>query len=399
LPPQVLKWPCPNIQQIKIVSLYNMSIQAVIGKTFSTRITTGLDMISQATIRELIREEPRVFFRYRTSHTHPTFDRFLTNPPVAWSNYHRARLAHWINYPAFVTKIPFLLECNDHPLSAVSYRTRGLHEPREILRRLQDAADVYALPQCKYIAMPCEGYKLLFEHYFGEAFNHKFVNLHVPGCMPLNTPLIEEAVPKFLCLASDYELKGVDLLIEAWLGVEDKQGASLVIACPNIPADVILRASSKITFVTKGPLTNLEKHELLSQSNVSIAPMHVHGGGNIYEGMEYGHAIIYFATHTTFFRGIGEEVPVPYYFYLPSHYGVHWHTFLDFRETLKSDKRAGLFDATIEHLSGCIKRYIEDNDVMNSDRRKVFGLAHGEKSLRCRNEKLLRIYTAIRQSE
>ena len=371
-----------------------MSIQAVIGKTFLTRVATGLDIISQATVRQFVREEPRVFFRYRTSHTHPTFDRFLTNPPVAWSNYHRAKLAHWINYPAFVTKMPFLLECNDHPLSAVSYKTRGLHEPREILRRVPDAADVYALPQCKYIAIPCEGYKLLFEYYFGNAFNHKFVCLHVPGCIPVNTPLIEESVPKFLCLASDYELKGVDLLIEAWLAIADKKNASLVIACPNTPADVILRASSQITFVTKGPLTNLEKQELLSQSNVSIAPMHVHGGGNIYEGMEYGHAVIYFTTHARCFSGVGEEIPVPYYFYLPSHYGVHWHTFRDFRETLKLDKRGGLFDVTIEHLSVCIKRYIEDNVVMNNDRRKVFALARGAMSLQCRNEQLLQIYAA-----
>lgn len=365
------------------------------GSSFSAKVRSGVGIFSQALQRELTYKYPEVFFRYRTGFTHPTFNRFLTHPPVAWSNYHRARMAHWINYPAIVTSKPFLLECNDHPLSAVSYKKRGLHEPRDILERLQEAADVYALSQCRSIAIPCEGYRSLFEYYFGSIFNEKFVSLHIPGCLAADIQISSQFSPDFICLASDYELKGVDLLIEAWLAIEDRRNARLVIACPNVPEDVKDRSESEISFISKGPLSAIEKHALLKASSVSIAPMHVHGGGNIYEGMEYGHAVIYFETHSTFFRLIGEEIPVPYYFYLPSHYGVHWKTFGEFRETLKHDKRRGLFDITVNRLSVAIKRYIDQPDLLYKDRTKVLGAAKGFASLEARNDKLREIYSRI----
>jgi glycosyltransferase involved in cell wall biosynthesis len=304
-------------------------------------------------------------------------------------------MAHWINYPAIVTKIPFLLECNDHPLSAVSYTKRGLHEPVEILERIDQAAAVYALPQCRSIAIPCEGYRYLFEHYFGSIFNSKFIQLHIPGCITEDIHPIRSETASFLCLASDYELKGVDLLIEAWLSIENKGSARLVIACPNVPEDVVRKTESQIKFILKGPLSNVEKKSLLSGSNVSIGSMHVHGGGNIFEGMEYGHAVIYFQTHSTFFREIGQEIPVPYYFYLPSHYGIHWKTFADFRAILRQDKRNRVFGNTIEQLAVAIKRYIEHPDLLYKDRRGALSAARGYASLDARNAKLRQIYGQI----
>jgi hypothetical protein len=346
-------------------------------------------------VREANFDSPKVFSRYKTGITHPVFDRFLTAPPVPWSNYHRADMAHWINYPAIVTKIPFLLECNDHPLSAVSYSKRGLHEPVEILERLDQAAAVYALPQCRFIAIPCDGYRYLFEYYFGSVFNNKLVQLHIPGCLAEDIHLTQDAAASFVCLASDYELKGVDLLIEAWFSIENKRNAKLVIACPNVPEDVVRRAGSQIKFILKGPLGNEEKQVLLSDSNVSINCMHVHGGGNVLEGMEHGHAVIYFQTHSTFFREIGVEIPVPYYFYLPSHYGIHWKTFAEFKNILREDKSMLVFNHTIEQLASAMKRYIDHPNLLYIDRRNVFNVAKGAASLDARNAKLRQIYEEI----
>jgi len=235
----------------------------------------------------------------------------------------------------------------------------------------------------------------LFEYYFGKAFNDKFVELHCPGSIPKVVAIENGAPASFVCLASDYELKGVDLLIEAWLAIENRRGARLVIACPNVPLRAIERAKSDVTFIQKAPLTNFEKHELLSKCNVSLGPMHVHGGANLFEGMEYGHAIIYFATHSTFFRAIGEAVSVPYYFYLPTHYGVEWKTFKEFRARLNDDKRRGIFRLTIEQLSLAIKRYIEHPELLYHHRSKVLNAAYGSTSLDARNSKLLQIYSQI----
>ena len=372
-----------------------MSIQPIHKSLFNYKLRDGIGLFRQMVYREINVEKPRVFFRYSTSLTHPSFDRFAASGPVLWSNYHKADMAHWINYPAIVTKIPFLLECNDHPLSALGYRARGLYEPGEILPRLADVAEIYNLPQCKAIGLYCEGYKNLFEYYFDKTLNNKFIELHCPGTVAKVESVKEGEGANFVCLASDYELKGVDLLIEAWLAIEDRRGARLVIACPNVPAAAIERSGSEIIFVHKAPLTNLEKHELLSANNVSLGPMHVHGGANLSEGMEYGHAIIYFATHSTFFRGLGEEIPVPYYFYLPSHYGVQWKTFEGFKGRLRDDKRSGKFSDTVQQLSSAIKRYITSPEILFDDRKKVLHAANGPASLAARNIKLRQIYSVI----
>jgi len=270
-----------------------------------------------------------------------------------------------------------------------------LHEPAEILAQLQQAADVYALPQCKAIAIPCEGYVKLFDYYFGNTFNAKFINLHSPGCITRNIRVKLESAPNFICLASEYELKGVDLLIAAWLSIENKHNAKLTIACPNVPEAVIRRLEKEITFVQKAPLSNEEKHALLSSSSVTVAPMHVHGGGNIFEGMEYGHAVIYFETHSVYFKTIGTEISVPYYFYLPSHYGINWKTIREFRDTLRNDKQQGLFDNTVTQLSTAIKLYIDNQVTLYDERIKVMNVARGVASLKERNQKLRNIYLKV----
>ena len=372
-----------------------MSIQSIANFTVISKIKSGVDILQQAASREFRCESPKIFFRYRTRYTHPTFDRFLTHPPVAWSNYHRAEAAHWINYPAFITKLPFLLECNDHPLSSVSYHMRGLHEPWEIISRIEQAAEIYALPQCKRIAVSSEGYVGLFEYYFGSRFNEKLILLHVPGCLPRDIQISQDCRAKFVCLASDYHLKGVDLLIEAWLSIENRCDARLVIACPNVPGEMIKRAGSAITFILKAPLSTQEKHRLLEWGNVSLGPQHVNGGGNIWEGMEYGHAVIFFANHSTYFQTIGTEITVPYYFYSPRQYGIEWKTFAQFKETLLDHKRRGLFDVTIEQLAVALKRYIGYPNILYRDRAKAFTAANGVASLEARNCRLRQIYSDI----
>jgi hypothetical protein len=379
-----------------------MSIQDATKKKFFSKIENIILITRQIFSRTFTKKKIKVFFRYYTKNTHPSFKRFYENPPVPWANGLRYDLAHWINYPAWKNNSPYIIEINDHPLSAVSYKTRGLHEPIEILNRIADARDVYADKNCVKIVMSDNGYKsfdTLFKYYFGNEFSSKITRVNSPGCIPKINSINLGAELKLgvACLASDYELKGVDLVIDAWRSIEEKQGWKLYLACPNIPIDVLssIESEESIIVIDKAPLSEAEKKEILTKCSVTLAPTHVHGGANIIEGMEYGHAIIHFETHFDVFDDVGEKILMPYHFYIPTRYGIDWKTFSEFRGILNADKKNGLFSKTTEALAEAISKNIQDLDGVIKLRDKVLKLAYGKYSLSSRNAVLNSLYQSI----
>jgi hypothetical protein len=195
-------------------------------------------------------------------------------------------------------------------------------------------------------------------------------------------------------LASDYELKGVDLILKSWGAIQDKQDWLLYLACPNIPLSVLkdIENDKSIFLINKAPLTELEKHQILSSCSITLAPTHVHGGANIVEGMEYGHAIIHFSTHSTGYDDVGEKILVPYHFYSPEHYGINWRTIKEFKEVLRNDKDCGAFDLVITKLVDSISKAMFDLDKLLIMRTRTINLASGSYSLKSRNKLLKAIY-------
>ena len=161
-----------------------MSIQKVIKQNIFTKFQNFFTILGQFLYRSFFYDRPRVFFRYKTKNTHPSFDRFYTKKSISWVNLTNYDVAHWINYPAWCNQQPYFVEINDHPLSTVSYKHRGLSEPGEILKYVDDALAVYANPMCRKILAPCDGFERLYKYYFGELFTEKFYRLHSPGCIP-----------------------------------------------------------------------------------------------------------------------------------------------------------------------------------------------------------------------
>ncbi len=375
-----------------------MSIQAIMPKKFIGKIDDLIIIIKQIFTRFINVGKPKIFFRYATRLTHPTFLRYYENPPINWANFYSFDIAHWINYPAIINKKPFIIEVNDHPLSIISYSQPGFKQPVEVISHLRDAKQIYENNLCKIILIT-HGFEHLFHYYFGDIFDHKLSYIHSPGCIPKLSPSInQENQPViFACLASDYVLKGVDLVIDAWLSLNNISNAQLILACPNIPESRIqeINANQNIKIIKTAPLSDLEKHDILKQASVTIAPTHVHGGGNIIEGMEYGHAIIYFKSHTTDFQSVGDEISVPYHFYLPSAYGVEWKTIDEFKERLLIDKAAGKFLLTKYELIKCMEKLINNNPYLNQRRAHVFELAKTSFSLNARNETLRKLYKEL----
>ncbi len=375
-----------------------MSIQALSKKTLYNKLQDLVLISCQIFTRFFSYSSPKVFFRYRTKSIHPAFKRFYDNPPVDWSNPIQSNLAHWINYPAWIDAKPFIIEVNDHPLSAVSYKNRRMSEPGEILRHLNDAYEVYASNQCKKILLPCDGFENLFKYYFQDTLTKKFHRVPSPGCVPkVNHINASLDYLGFACLASDYSLKGVDLVLTAWQSIDDKRGAKLYLACPNIPETVwatVLNDSS-IIVINQAPLNDEQKNRILNSCAVTISPTHVHAGANIIEGMEHGHAIIHFDMHTTAHNHLGYRVNMPYHFYEIEMYAKKWITKEQFVAQLMSDKKMGLFTASVNQLSAYIRRLINDSNELNRQRNLSLASAYNQQSLNYRNNCLVNLYQDI----
>ena len=98
-------------------------------------------------------ESPYVYFRYRSSHTHPGFKRFYDDPPIKWTNKKNAKLLHWIGYPDFVDYRPFIIEPNDHPLAAHGWKGSPIADSLNLDKLILDSIEPYAKKSCKAIIL------------------------------------------------------------------------------------------------------------------------------------------------------------------------------------------------------------------------------------------------------
>jgi hypothetical protein len=240
--------------------------------------------------------------------------------------------------------------------------------------------------------MTCNGMKKLFNYYFSTNLDYKIIILAQPGCIPQKAPnnkLITSPI-SFLCLASDYYTKGLDIVLKSWRKIKNKNNSLLFIACGNIPEDEYQKIikDNSIKLVTSIPLSNSEKEVLLSCTQVSIASTHIHGGGNILEGLEYGHALIYFEYHVDAFEKFGKKIKMPYYFYKPDCYGIEWKTFSEFKQN-------GVFDESINTLTNMIKYYIDNPNITIADRKEAYKYATLDLSYKFRKESLQTLYSKI----
>jgi hypothetical protein len=376
-----------------------MAIQKLLYKpTIFNKFLDLVSIVRQIFTRSFV--ERGVFIRYFSHHTHPTFFQYYNYPPMGnYSNFWNAGLLHWHNSPGVIDRRPFIIEVNDHPLSAVGYFEHN-SEPYAVLSRIHDIGSIYKKNNCVKIIFPCEKMKLLFEIYFPQIdLKNKFTVISGLGCFPKVTKtisVIKSRPLKFLVICSDFFSKGLDLVIDSWilLGL-DKELAELTLVCHNIPSTFIHKCESinSINIIPVAPLSAYMKHELLSSHDITIAPTHVHGGANIYEALEYGHPIIYTEYHSSIFEKIGIEIKMPYYFYSPNLYGVEWKTWKQFYEKLAFDKSSGLFNDAINEIGKSILFFVENKQNVSLYSDISLSIANVGYSLNSRNQKLKRLYS------
>jgi glycosyltransferase involved in cell wall biosynthesis len=375
-----------------------MSIQETInskrkGSEYGLRLINRLSEVSQKTFRLVMSGKKKVFYPYRNlMHTHPLFLRYTKNSPLVYSNFFNAKLCHWVNFvPKGKQSIPYVIEPNDHPLAAT-----GKSEPYAVLANIDKATEVYLDNNCKRILVESEGQLNLFKRYFSESVIAKTEIVRL-GAMPRivdfedRIALIE--TPIFICLASDYKRKAVDLLIAAWKDSNAKYKCRLLLACPNVPEDIIHSLEKEnIQLILKAPLSEIEKSELYRLAHVVIAPLHVDGGANVIEAFEFGLPVITMRSQRSFIReGNGWEINVPFYFY-DEGYGKEWPTWNRFWELIDDAKRNNAFDMTVQGFVKVFDDIAKSPEILLTMGKVSHNLAKGDFSLESRNSTLRKIY-------
>ncbi len=341
-------------------------------------------------------------YKYESEYVHPFFKRTYYNfSPLIYDNYKNARLCHWIHHPRKLEK-PFILEPNDHP-----YAPASKSEPWENIERHNEIAEVYLNPLCKKIIVESPGQMKLFDYYYG--------NIHsiIDKCEIINIGALYARVDwiskikrirdnefNYICLASDFQKKGVDLVIEAWLRFfKTGMKNTLYLACPDIPSSYEEKMrKSNIIHIKKAPLSVNEKIKLHSLCDISIAPLHVDGGANISEAFENGLTVITMRNqrsegHNLFNNCI--VIDVPFYFYDTFGYGIRWKTFNDFFDQIAESKNKGEFETVVDGFLNTFIDFNKNPDKVYELCLRSYAYANSEGSFWKRNAKLLKIYSDI----
>ncbi|MBZ1350138.1 hypothetical protein KZZ10_05725 [Alcaligenaceae bacterium LF4-65] len=341
-----------------------------------------------------------VFYHLQSLNTHPYIAERMYGhcAPLAWSNYSDADIAHFLQQPEHVAK-PYFVEPNDQILTPGVYF--GAKKPFEIIKKLDDIKSLIGSDNFKGMLIGDDGLEAQFIHYFGTELIHKLYKYPQMRCIPKKK--IEEIKchadqngRRFVFLASDYKLKAIDLLIESWLNVRQLCGATLTIACPNIPASELdkLKSIKSIKIIKDAPLSTKTKKILLSGADISICLTHVDGGANAWEGIEYGHPIITSSYHRSDYltkNQNGAVIDFPNQFYRLGEYGFRFNSIEDYMAHVEFEMSQGIYDAAKTSLTEKIQAYIDHPNLVYEQSVKSLQLAH-EQSVAKSNERLLEIY-------
>lgn len=388
-----------SIQLVKSQKTFNK----ILDKTRVGLAIDGLSIVTQKVVRYIQNEQPRVYYHYFGRYTHPHIRKRMYGAysPVKWQNFDSAQLAHFLQRPESTEK-PYLIEPNDQILTIGA--TYGVTKPSELIRRVPQIIETIAQKNFKGFLLGPDGLSDQFKYYFGDEYFDKIiiypyarfipkVNLYTSKHLKSNS--LETPI-NFICLAGDYYIKAVDILIESWLSTVHLHDAILTIACPNIPKSMLerLKKEGSIKIISTAPLGDKLKAQLLSKADVSIGLTHIDGGANLIEGMEYGHAVITNTNHRSAYFSKLQNCHIinfPNEYYKPGYYGKDYDSMSEYLQRVDEDKRCGKYEDSKQELSNAIMEYIEHPALLRSHFLKTL-IAIEEQSVWTSNAALLSIY-------
>lgn len=342
------------------------------------------------------KSELKVFIPYRFRFRHPVYRQIYDNPPLEYSNFHRAKLAHCLQIKS-IKKKNYLLEVFDHALTPF-FSSRKVKK-REMQPALDGLLEIYGEKECRKISLFSQGQKRMFEKWITDKTILDKITL-VPLCWSSNMHIRQKPQKgreiTFLFIASNFLSKGAEYVLRAWQEFcsRNKKGR-LILVSHDIPPDMESRIE-RVRIIKQIPLSIELKDEIYSNSDVSIATTLTDGITPI-EATSYGHPVIVFrAQHSEDFvkkeNGILVDVPINFY---DSGFLNGWTNFDDYLPAILECKRKGLFDDTIQHLVQAFEAYAGDKNLLKKHTKNAKELYDTEYDPRVRNAKLLSLYNEL----
>jgi hypothetical protein len=152
-------------------------------------------------------------------------------PPVFYTTIRKAKLFHF--YHSAERRIgysmPFIIEPIDHPIS-VSYSG----DATELEKSIESTSRILTSRFCKHVILSSNGHKKIFDFYFGHLDIPNSVIY--PACIPNEKKLLvrNDSIIRAISIVSDFELKGLDIIIKSWICTETTN-LEWTIICPNLP--------------------------------------------------------------------------------------------------------------------------------------------------------------------
>jgi hypothetical protein len=360
--------------------LFNMSIQiAKSQKILSrikykikyTKIMDNVSMTLQKRNRTNNSKNPLVFYPYYNHYTHPVIKERMYGEwaPLQWCNFEDAKISHFLQFPTDTSK-PYFVEPNDQILTLAGFI--GAKTPAECIKRIDEVKELINSDNFLGILIGDDGLQQQFIHYFGKELAHKIFKFEQMRCLPkisvqkfLETEKKFKKIVNFLFLASDYNIKAVNIVIEAWVSLNIKINVGkLTIVCPNVPKKILdsKKKIQSIQFINQAPLNQAQKNLLLKNNDVTIALTHIDGGSNAWEGIEYGHPIITNTYHRDKYllkNKNGFSIKFKNEFYKPGEYGKKYNSIEEYLAIIDRDVKEGLYDSSVKELAQVILQYID----------------------------------------
>jgi hypothetical protein len=398
-----------------------MSIQNSINSKFMNRVFSKLKLVKyydcflklyQYLFREFSylfiskKNDIRVFFDYYKNYTHPYHKKrfYGKNAPLLWSNLKSSKVVHCIqkSSPRFKGK-KIIVEPNDHVL--VLGVSLGIHNPSDLVRRSNEINDYIVSSNISKVLV---GNNELINHakyYFSENALKKFFIYPSMACeIKVNEQQLKEKNQslcgrkiKFLSIASDFKVKAVELLLEAFMDFQILDELTLV--CHNVPNYLKSRIlkTKNIFLVEDLPLSDKKKKQLYLNSDVYINLTYIDGGTVAVNALEYGLPIITYTYH----RGKGFVdnkngilLSEPMKYYDPLGYGIKWNSMEEYLLKVDILKKKGGYQKVQKELINAVKFYEKEPlEILNQG---IKSLEYAKKnSLTVSNQVLRSLYKEV----
>ncbi|MDA8905247.1 hypothetical protein N9I58_02150 [Candidatus Thioglobus sp.] len=337
-------------------------------------------------IFRFFKSDSDIFYPYKTSYTHPYYCKqfYGKKSPFIWSNYKAAKILWFIQYPPKgldLNNKSIIIEPNDHILTIATYF--GASSPKECIEKIPKVAELISSDNIKAIFLADNEVRDQFISYFGYKNIDKVYMVPLMRCNPklslndLNFVKNDKTV--FICLISDYKIKALKLLLDAWSRLDRK--SKLILVCHNLPKDImsILGKDQSIKLIPKKRLRGALRDRLFKESSVSIALTHIDGGTNAFEGIDYGHAIITNDNHrasSLVSNDNGYIVPLKNKYYEEGRYGIEWDSFDEYLKIVEDDYLNGKYEESINILAKYMQELIDNPSILLSMRRNSIELAN-----------------------